>query len=144
MVPSNFVFLNQLPLTSNGKVDRAALPAASERRSKMEQAFSAPQTELERDIARVWQEALNLDKVGIDDNFFDLGGNSLRLAVVHAQLQKMIGRSFSVTDLFMHTTVRQLAASFNHAGMQQELGKELLSRAQRQRQAIGSGRNPRR
>jgi len=144
MVPSNFVFLNQLPLTSNGKVDRAALPAASERRSKMEQAFSAPQTELERDIARIWQEALNLDKVGIDDNFFDLGGNSLRLAVVHTQLQKMIGRSFSVTDLFMYTTVRQLATSFNHAGMQEGLGKELLNRAQRQRQAIGAGSNPRR
>ena len=144
MVPSNFVFLDQLPLTSNGKVDRAALPAAGVRRSEMEQAFSAPQTDLERNIARIYQGVLNLDKVGIDDDFFDLGGNSLRLAEVHAQLQKVIGRSFSVADLFVHTTVRQLAASFNHAGLKQNPGNELLNRAQRQRQAVSAGRNRRR
>jgi amino acid adenylation domain-containing protein len=142
MVPSTFVFLDQLPLTSNGKVDRAALPEASARRSEMEQAFNAPQTDLERDIARIYQEVLNLDKVGIDDDFFDLGGNSLRLAEVHAQLQDVIGRSFSVTDLFVHTTVRALAASLNHAGLQKD-STEILSRAQRQRQAMSAGRNRR-
>jgi len=144
MVPSKFVFLDQLPLTSNGKVDRAALPAASVRRSEMEQAFNAPQTDLERDIARIYQEVLNLDRVGIDDDFFDLGGNSLGLAEVHAQLQTVMGRSFSVAELFVHTTVRKLAASFNHTGRQEDPGKELLSRAQRQRQAISAGRNRRR
>jgi amino acid adenylation domain-containing protein len=144
MVPSNFVFLDQLPLTSNGKVDRAALPAASVRRSEMEQAFNAPQTDLERNIARVYREVLSLDEVGIDDDFFDLGGNSLRLVEVHAELHKLIGRSFSVADLFAHTTVRQLAASFNDAGLKQSPGKELLNRAQRQRQAICAGRNRRR
>lgn len=144
MVPSNFVFLDQLPLTSNGKVDRAALPAVQGRRSEMEQTFSVPQSDLERDIARIYQEVLNLDKVGIDDDFFDLGGNSLRLAEVHAQLQKVIGRSFSAADLFVHTTVRRLAASFNHAGLKQNPGKELLNRAERQRQAISAGRNRRR
>lgn len=144
MVPSKFVFLDQLPLTSNGKVDRAALPAASVRRSEMEQAFNAPQTDLERDIARIYQDVLNLDKVGIDDDFFDLGGNSLGLAEVHAQLQKVIGRSFSVAELFVHTTVRKLAASFNHSGRQEDPGKELLNRAQRQREAISAGRNRRR
>jgi acyl carrier protein len=143
MVPSNFVFLDQLPLTSNGKVDRAALPAASARRSKMEQAFSAPQTDLERNIARIYQDVLNLDKVGIDDDFFDLGGNSLRLAEAHAQLQRVIGRSFSVADLFVHTTVRKLAASLNHTDLEQGPAKELLNRAQRQRQAISAGRNRR-
>jgi len=142
MIPSNFVFLDQLPLTSNGKVDRAALPAASERRAEMEQAFNAPQTDLERDIARIYQEVLNLDKVGIDDDFFDLGGNSLRLAEVHAQLQDVMGRSFSVTDLFVHTTVRTLAASLNHSGLQKNT-KEILDRAQRQRQAMSAGRNRR-
>jgi len=143
MVPSSFVFLDQLPLTSNGKVDRAALPAASVRRSKMEQAFSAPQTDLERDIARIYQEVLNLDKVGIDDDFFDLGGDSLRLAEAHAQLQRVIARSFSVAELFVHTTVRKLAASLNHTRLEQGPAKELLDRAQRQRQAISAGRNRR-
>ena len=144
MVPSNFVFLDQLPLTPNGKVDRAALPAASVQRSEMEQPFRPPQTEMERDVATIYQEVLNLDKVGIDDDFFDLGGTSLRLAEAHSRLQKLIGRSFSVAELFMHTTVRKVAASFNHAGLQEDPGTELFIRAQRQRQAISAGRNRRR
>jgi amino acid adenylation domain-containing protein len=144
MVPSSFVFLDHLPLTSNGKVDRAALPVASVQRSEMEQPFLAPQTELERDIARIYREVLNLDKVGIDDDFFDLGGSSLRLAEVHSQLQKLLGRNFSVAELFVHTTVRKLAASFNHSRSQVSLGTQLLNRAQRQRQAISAGRDRRR
>ena len=144
MVPAHFIFLDHLPLTSNGKIDRCALPAASTRRSSMEQSFHPPESKLEREIARIWQEVLQLDQVGIDDNFFDLSGNSLRLAVVHSQLQKMIGRSFPITDLFAHATVRQLAAALNHADAQVQLGKELLNRAQRQREAITGGRNRRR
>jgi amino acid adenylation domain-containing protein len=142
MVPSHFVFLDQLPLTSNGKVDRAALPATSVRRSNMEQPFSAPRTELERKIARIYEEVLNLDNVGIDDDFFDLGGNSLRLAGAHTQVERVIGRNFSVTDMFVHTTVRKLAASFDHA-LNQGPGKELLNRAKRQRQSISASRNRR-
>jgi acyl carrier protein len=144
MVPSNFVFLNQLPLTPHGKVDRAALPAASGQRSEMEQPFRAPQTNMEQDIARIYQEVLNLDKVGIDDNFFDLGGDSLGLAEAHSRLQKLVGHRFSVAELFAHTTVRKLATSFNNAGLHEVPGKEFLNRAQRQRQAIGAGKNRRR
>jgi len=143
MVPSNFVFLDQLPLTSNGKVDRAALPAMSVRRSGMEQAFSAPQTEMEQNIAWIYQEVLNLDRVGIDDDFFDLGGNSLRLVEAHTKLQRLIGSTLSVTDLFVHTTVRKLAASFNQAHLKQGPAEELLNRARRQRQAISNGVNRR-
>ncbi len=144
MIPAYFIFLDHLPLTSNGKIDRSALPATSTRRASMEQSFRAPESKLEREIARIWQEVLQLDKVGIDDNFFDLGGNSLRLAVVHSQLQELIGRSFSITELFAHTTVRHVAAALNQSDAQLQLGKELLNRAQRQRQAIAVGRNRRR
>jgi amino acid adenylation domain-containing protein len=143
MVPSSFVFLEHLPLTSNGKVDRASLPAASERRSKMEQAFIAPQTEMQRNIAQIFREVLNLDKVGIDDDFFDLGGNSLRVAEAHAQLQKLIGRTFTIADLFVHTTVRKVTALFNHTAIQQDPATEFLNRAQLQRQAISAGRKRR-
>ena len=144
MVPSHFVFLDELPLTSNGKVDRAALPALQMRRAEMEQVFNAPQTKLEQEIAAVYRDVLGLDKVGIDDDFFDLGGNSLKLAEAHSQLQKLIGRNFSAADLFVHTTVRKLASSFNRSGPQQGATKELLSRAQRQREAISGSRNWRR
>jgi amino acid adenylation domain-containing protein len=144
MVPSSFMFLERLPLTSNGKIDRAALPAASERRAQMEQPFLAPQTDLERRIAGIYKEVLKLDKVGIDDNFFDLGGNSLRLVEVHSRLQDLVGRRFSVAELFAHSTVRKLAASLGDLGVQGQSRNALLDRAQRQRQAISAGRIGRR
>lgn len=143
MVPASFVFLERLPLTSNGKIDRAALPAASSQRFEMEQPFQAPQTEMERQIAGIYREVLKLDKVGIDDNFFDLGGNSLRLVEIHSRLQALVGRRFSVAELFAYTTVRKLAAMFSNTE-RQGYSDQLLNRAQRQRQAIGAGRNRRR
>ncbi len=144
MVPASFVFLDQLPLTSNGKINRAAVPAPRAHRAGMEQPFRAPQNELERGISRIYQEVLNLDEVGVDDNFFDLGGNSLRVAEAHSRLEKLLGRRFSVAELFMHTTVRTLAASLSHSPAQDDHRKELLNRAQRQRQAMSAGRMGRR
>jgi len=138
MVPSHFVYLPQLPLTQNGKIDRGALPAPASHRVEMEQPFQAPRTELERGIAKIYQQVLDLDRVGIDDDFFDLGGNSLNLAHVHAQLQKLIGRTFSVVELFVHTTVRKLTTSFEQTP-QKLPQKEIVNRAQRQRQAISAG-----
>jgi len=144
MVPSSFVFLEFLPLTSNGKIDRAALPAVSSQRFEMEQPFQAPQTEMERRISAIYKDVLRLDKVCIDDNFFDLGGNSLSLVEVHSRLQDVVGRQFSVAELFAYTTVRKLAARFSHNGSGNKATAELISRAQRQRQAIGAGRDRRR
>ncbi len=144
MVPSSFVFLERLPLTSNGKIDRGALPAASSQRFEMEQPFKAPQTEMERRIATIYKDVLRIDKVGIDDNFFDLGGNSLSLVEVHTRLQDVVGRSFSVAELFAYTTVRKIAAQFSHDGHAKEAQKQLLTRAQLQRQAMIASRDRRR
>jgi len=139
MVPSYFVYLAQLPLTQNGKVDKGALPDPAKQRTELGQPFHAPRTEMERGIASIYQQVLNLDKVGIDDDFFDLGGNSLTLAQVHSLLQKLIGRRFSVAELFVHTTVRQLTASFEQPVPQKLPQTEIVNRAQRQRQAISAG-----
>jgi acyl carrier protein len=144
MVPSSFVFLERFPLTSNGKIDRATLPAASSHRFEMEQPFKAPQTEMERRIATIYKDVLKIDKVGIDDNFFDLGGNSLSLVEVHSRLQDVVGRSFSVAELFAYTTVRKIAAQFSHNGRAKDAQKQLLTRAQLQRQAMVAGRDRRR
>ena len=144
MVPSSFVFLERLPLTSNGKIDRTALPSSSSVRFEMEQPFQAPQTEMERRIAAIYRNVLKIDKVGIDDNFFDLGGNSLSLVEVHSRLQDVVGGQFSVAELFAYTTVRKLAARFSHNGQAKDAQSHVLSRAERQRQAIGAGRDRRR
>ncbi len=107
MMPSAFFSLPQLPLSPNGKVDRASLPDLDAPRP----AGPAPApttTELERKIMQIWERTLDC-RVGPEDNFFDLGGDSLHLIEVHSELQKTFGGKLSMTELFEFTTVRSLA-----------------------------------
>ncbi|MEM7129590.1 MAG: amino acid adenylation domain-containing protein [Chloroflexota bacterium] len=129
MVPAAFVLLEQLPLTPNGKLDRKALPAPSEFERQVETEYVPAQTATEQHVATLWQKALNLTKVGIHDNFFDLGGHSLMAIQIHNELISHFGdelvsepkhggndgatennqRKFSVIDLFRYPTVHLLA-----------------------------------
>src|SRR5262249_45295731 len=77
MVPSAFVLLEALPLTPSGKVDRKALPAPDNARPELEEAYVAPRTPVERGLADLWAEVLGLERVGVHDNFFELGVHSL-------------------------------------------------------------------
>lgn len=113
MMPSAFVMLDALPLTPNGKVDRQALPAPSTTRPKLEAAYQPPQTEIEKTIASIWQEILNIGDVGIHDNFFELGGHSLLLIQVHSKLQKVFQRDFTLVDMFEYPTISHLAKYFS-------------------------------
>lgn len=109
MVPSNFMVLDSLPLTANGKIDRNALPKpAAEEES--ETIAELPRNELEGVIAQTWKEALGVGQVGLHRNFFDLGAHSLMVAEVHMQLQQLLGREISLVDLFQFPTVSALAA----------------------------------
>jgi len=110
MIPSNFVFLEALPLTENGKIDRKALlknPAPSPAGSAT---GSQPESEIERILVDVWKEALGVASVGIHDNFFDLGAHSLTVAEVQAKLQEALGREIPLLDLFQFSTVSTLAS----------------------------------
>ncbi|HLO48961.1 MAG TPA: amino acid adenylation domain-containing protein [Kamptonema sp.] len=109
MIPSAFVMLETLPLLPNGKVDRRSLPAPEQARPKLEAAYQAPRTEIEQTIAAIWQEFLHLEEVGIDDNFFDLGGDSLLLVRVHSQMQKIFQRELSLVGMFQYPTIGYLA-----------------------------------
>ncbi|MEQ1503707.1 MAG: amino acid adenylation domain-containing protein, partial [Myxococcota bacterium] len=108
-VPSTITVLPSLPLSPNGKVDRAALPEPERIRPDVG-GFSAPRSALERDVARVWAEVLGLDQVGVTDNFFDLGGHSLLLSKLHARLDAELGLGLSLVDLFRFPTVAAQAA----------------------------------
>ena len=112
MVPSAFVLLKALPLNSNGKVDRGALPAPNAVHPELDAAFVPPRTEMERAIAQVWQEVLHLEKVGLHDNFFDLGGHSLLLVQTSAGLRKVFEREIPMIELFKRTTIASLASYF--------------------------------
>jgi amino acid adenylation domain-containing protein len=108
MVPASWVFLDALPLLPNGKLDRAALPAPDDDRTS--NGYLAPRTEAERRIAEIWGELLSLERVGIDDDFFDLGGHSL----VATQIALRVSRAFDVSlptrHVFECATVAGLAA----------------------------------
>ena len=107
MLPSALVMLDQLPLLPNGKINRRALPLPESASTTV--AHQAPSSEIERKIAAIWREALHLEKVGIDDNFFDLGGHSLLLLEVNQKLRKSLQRDLSVVEMFQNPTIASLA-----------------------------------
>lgn len=108
MVPSIFVILDAFPLSPNGKIDFQALPDPSPRRPLSRTGFVAPRTELERLMATIWQEVLQIDQVGLHDNFFDLGGDSIVSIQVVSRLNQY-GLSISPQHMFQHQTIAELA-----------------------------------
>jgi acyl carrier protein len=115
MVPSAFVFLDQLPRTPNGKVDRRALPAAGPTVSGAETAYEPPRTPLEKRLATMWAELLGAPRVGVHDNFFDLGGQSLLATRLVARLRDGLGVELPLRDVFEAPTVAELAARIEPA-----------------------------
>jgi amino acid adenylation domain-containing protein len=109
MVPSTFVVLDKLPLTLTGKVDRKRLPVPEPSHLDSEAAYAAPRTDFEHRLAQIWKEALRVDDLGINDNFFDLGGHSLMMTQVHRRLEGILGRGVSILALFKHPTIGALA-----------------------------------
>ena len=107
MIPAAFVFMDALPLTINGKVDRRALPSPDKARPGLRTEYVAPAGSEEKALAAIWEEALQIDRVGVHDNFFELGGDSIRSIQVLARAQQQ-GIRFSLQKLFDHPTVHQL------------------------------------
>ncbi|WP_434784580.1 amino acid adenylation domain-containing protein [Paenibacillus polymyxa] len=111
MIPSYFVELERLPLTPNGKIDRKALPAP-EGGAGGGREYVAPRTELEAKLAAIWQDVLVREKaVGVTDNFFDLGGHSLRATTLVSKMHKELGVEFPLRDVFRYSTVEEMAAA---------------------------------
>ncbi|HEX7334242.1 MAG TPA: amino acid adenylation domain-containing protein [Pyrinomonadaceae bacterium] len=108
MVPAVIVQLEALPLNANGKVDRQALPRPEFDQLSGEKSYVAPRTKTEQTLAETWAESLNLERVGIRDSFFDLGGDSIRSIQVAAKSRER-GVVFSIQDLFAHPTIEELA-----------------------------------
>jgi amino acid adenylation domain-containing protein len=117
MIPSAFVFLDTLPRTPNGKVDYRALPEPDLERSRLETQFVAPRTQVEKVLAKIWGEVLGLEGVGVHDNFFDLGGQSLLAVHLFARMQKILGKDLPLTTLFQAPTIGQLASIIQQEGL---------------------------
>jgi amino acid adenylation domain-containing protein/non-ribosomal peptide synthase protein (TIGR01720 family) len=107
MVPSAWVFLDTMPLTPNNKVDRRALPAPCQPSSKED--YTAPRNAIEEALAEIWQELMKVERVGVKDNFFDLGGHSLVAAQIHARMRKVFSIDVSLRELFDALTIEKTA-----------------------------------
>jgi len=109
MIPSTFVTMDSLPRTPNDKIDRNALPEPGKERPRLDTAYTPPQDDLEEIIISTWQEVLQMDGLGIDDNFFDLGGSSLIMNIVHGKLQETLDMTIPLIQLYEYPTVDSLA-----------------------------------
>ncbi|MDQ6708676.1 MAG: non-ribosomal peptide synthetase [Acidobacteriota bacterium] len=146
MIPLTFVDLASLPLTPNGKVDRGALPEPKATVSPVPPSSAAPVSDTEETIAAVWRKLLGIERVGMEDNFFDLGGDSLLLMAAHADLNRALDTKFPITDLFEFTTVGSLArrvhrkpagpADFSAARDRANKQREVLARQKRARAVV--------
>ncbi len=110
MIPSAFVILDKLPLTPNGKVDRQALPQPSNLRPELAVSYVKPQTEIEKAIATIWQQALNLTEIGLHDNFFEIGGHSLLAIQLIAHLRQKLQIEIPLQQIFASSTIAEQAA----------------------------------
>jgi amino acid adenylation domain-containing protein len=108
MIPSVFVCLETLPLTPNGKVDRRALPALDQSRPRLESDFVEPGTEVERSLAEIWTKVLHIDRIGLNDNFFELGLDSI-LSIQILSKARERGLNLSLQQIFNHQTIGRLA-----------------------------------
>ncbi len=108
MVPVDFIQLDEMPLTVNGKIDRAALPHPDLSRPKPESAYVAPTTEFENQLVTIWSQVLRLPEIGVNDNFFELGGDSI-ISIQIVTKAKQTGLRFTPRDIFEKQTIAQLA-----------------------------------
>jgi acyl carrier protein len=115
MVPSHFVILNDLPLTVNGKVDRRALPDPDLEKDRMRNCLVAPRTPVENVVASIWCELLHLDKVGIHEDFFHLGGDSLLAMQLISRITRALKVELPLLSIFEGPTVAKLALSIETA-----------------------------
>jgi acyl-CoA synthetase (AMP-forming)/AMP-acid ligase II/acyl carrier protein len=136
MVPAAFHSLEEIPLTANGKIDRQALFRLSVQMTEARAEYAAPRNEAERKLAKVWQEALQVEKVGIDDNFFDLGGHSLLMVTIQSRLKEVFKKDVPIVEFFKHPTVRLLSKLFTEEQPRKTASQSMRERAQKQKEAV--------
>lgn len=116
MIPTAFVVLEVFPQLANGKPDRTKLPPPGNARPDLGYAFVRPENQREKQIVQIWEQALGLEEIGINDNFFDLGGNSLKIAAAISRMREMFSIDISFRHFFTYPTPAELAAAFKEFG----------------------------
>lgn len=120
MIPNTFTLLEQMPVNRNGKLDRAALPMPTPTRPMLETPLIAPRTPLEETLATIWQEILQVESIGIHDNFFDVGGHSLAAVTLFDQIAKVTGKRLPLSVVLQASTIAQQADLLRQPATQTE------------------------
>jgi len=134
MIPSQFIFLKEMPLTTSGKIDRQRLPEAEKQRPLLETNLIMARDRVEGDVVAIWKQVLRLPELGIDDNFFDLGGHSLLMAQAHRAIQDHFQITVPLIKLLECPTVRTLAA-YLRGTSEKDASAEFETRARKQKMA---------
>jgi amino acid adenylation domain-containing protein len=129
MIPSYFISLEKVPLTPNGKINRSALPEPDQSRPQLSTTYTAPKTGEEKIVAQLWKEVLQVDNVGIYDNFFDLGGNSMKLIQLSNKLKEILEKDIPVITIFRFPTIESLLQYLGQAETQGSMTDEQIDRA---------------
>jgi gramicidin S synthase 2/tyrocidine synthetase-3 len=111
MIPAHFVQLEKIPLTSNGKVDKKALPDSESLRMIIDVEYVAPRNDIEKKLVEIWSEVLGVDKevISINSNFFELGGHSLKATSLSLKIYRILDTKVPLTEIFKRTTLQDLA-----------------------------------
>jgi aryl carrier-like protein len=125
MVPQAFVLLEKFPLTTNGKLDRRALPACENMQPTRN--FMTPRTGTEKALAAIWSELLNKENIGVDDDFFDLGGHSLLAIKLVSRMRDVFESDLQLRNLFEHPTVAGLAEVIDGLSWMRQTGDTTLA-----------------
>ena len=140
MMPNDFVVLPSMPLTPNGKVDRNALPKPEKRKRITQDQFIAPESDIEKTIAIVFQEMLNLEKIGTKDDFFSLGANSLLIAQANNRLSQRLDKKVSLVAMYRYPTIAALAGFLSGNTDKQQSTDAGAARAEQRKSAASSRR----
>ncbi len=139
MIPAAIVFLEAMPLTPNGKIDRKRLPDPQKVHSKRPEMVK-PTNEVERQVADLWKEILQIEDIGITDNFFDLGGHSLNVIQLQTRVKEVFDRDIAVVDLFKYPTVESFARFLSAGHEDGAKSEQAQQRATKQRAALDAQR----
>jgi hypothetical protein len=138
-MPSAFVFVDAFPLTPNGKIDRKALPPPTANLVALD--YVAPRGATEDMLCQVWARVLQRERVGINDNFFEVGGHSLLLVKLHSELSAAFPGRLAIADYFNHTTVAKLAVLIDAGQAAPQRMPEAIARAETRKQRMNARLN---
>ncbi|QKG83774.1 amino acid adenylation domain-containing protein [Kroppenstedtia pulmonis] len=144
MIPQGYVMLDEIPLTPTGKVDRKALGQLTNWRQTPGTEYEAPRNEIEKTISNTLQRILEVEKIGINDNFFDLGADSVTVTRAYRHLKEDLSRDFSLLSFFEYPSVRLLAAHLSGEANEQSAVQQGSERARKKRAAQVNRRNKKR